>query len=836
MSHSTTTRADFLTQGLNPPQAEAVQHTEGPLLVLAGAGTGKTSVLTNRIAYILLTGIAKPHEILAVTFTNKAAREMAERTEKLIGMNPHGMWLGTFHRLGVRMLRAHAERVGLKPDFVILDPDDQKRVLDQLVKDFGLDPQQFPPRLVASLISRWQDNAWLPQDVPYDEHGNLANRGVQIYQEYLTRLTSLNAVDFGCLLLYPLQLVTKHADLREKYQDLFKYILVDEYQDTNAVQYLWLKALAAKHHNICVVGDDDQSIYAWRGAQVGNILKFEQDFPGAHVVRLEQNYRSTGHILAAANGVIANNSTRHAKALWTDTGNGEQVQLHPLMDDREEARFVADECHKHLRNGGSYLDLAILVRTAAQTRAIEEQFIRSGLPYTVVGGLKFYERKEIRDALAYLRLISNPADDLAFQRIVNVPKRGVGETTMATIESANRSTLSGFEPTTHRLIEAGELSGRVAGTLRSFLDQVQGWRLMSQMLTPDRLTERVLEESGYCEMLRQDKTNPDEAKGRLDNLKELVRALQDYADLPGFLEHVALVADTDTDDNAETIRMMTIHGAKGLEFDTVFLPGFEEGLFPHQRSLNEEGQKGLEEERRLAYVALTRARRRLIISFTNARRMYGQYIPGLPSRFIAEIPEEHIRVNQPIFSGPSTVSSFAQLQQRFGASSAPGGAYKGAGHLATRRQFGQGQYGTPKGNFGRHPISTDTYAAADPLPDYESGPDGIRQLGSSSTGGSYGSLGSRPAAGSRMDMRSNRTGSDYAKPAEPLIPYTSSAAPLAPAASGGYAVGQRVMHAKFGPGRILATEGKGEATTLTIKFDKAGEKKLLASLANLQIL
>jgi len=750
--------AQTLLQGLNPQQAQAVQHTEGPLLILAGAGTGKTSVLTRRIAYLLLTQAAQPHQILAVTFTNKAAREMAERTEKLVGHSTAGMWLGTFHRLGVRLLRQHAERVGLRQHFVILDPDDQQRLVTQLLKDNGMDTQQYAPRMVANLFNRYKDHAWTPAEVPAEEYSALGNRGQALYTEYQERLRALNAVDFGDLLLLPLHLLTRHEDLAQHYRNTLKYILVDEYQDTNSVQYLWLKALAGGHHNICVVGDDDQSIYSWRGAQVANILRFEKDFPGAEVIRLEQNYRSTGHILAAANAVIAHNSQRHGKNLWTDVGDGTPITLQAHMDDREEARAVADAAWQHNRDGGQYTDLAVLVRTAAQTRAVEEALIRAGLPYVVVGGLKFYDRKEIRDILAYLRLVANDTDDLAFQRIVNVPRRGVGETTLATIDSAARSLGRGYENATRSLIENGELSGRAANALKDFLDKIQTWRLLSSGQTPDSLAERIVEESGYAQMLRDDKE--DDAKARIDNLKELLRALQEYPDLASFLEHVALVSDTDVESD-DAIRLMTIHAAKGLEFDTVFLPGFEEGLFPHQRALNEEGQKGLEEERRLAYVALTRARKKLVISFAHARRIYGQFMPGAPSRFVAEIPAEHINSIAAPF--PSATGGF-------------GGGFGGGG-------FGQRSFG-----------------------------------------------GYRAQPGSRLDSRSTRTGYDTARPAEPLLYDKKPAASISNAA---YSVGQKVHHAKFGPGIINAVEGSGEATKLTITFKHAGQKKLVASLAKL---
>ncbi|HEX2858604.1 MAG TPA: UvrD-helicase domain-containing protein [Alphaproteobacteria bacterium] len=781
------TRADELLRGLNPEQAEAVQHTEGPLLILAGAGTGKTRVLTHRIAYLLLTQAARTNEILAVTFTNKAAREMAERTEQLIGGAPTGMWLGTFHRLGMRMLRSHAERAGLKPDFVILDPDDQQRLITQLVKDAGLDPQRYVPRQLGFLFNKWLDNGWHADDVSTEEASAFDRHGVKLFRQYQARLKALNAVDFGHLLLHPLTILRQNPDLLERYQRQLRYIMVDEYQDTNAVQYQWLKLLA-QHNNIAVVGDDDQSIYAWRGALVGNILKFDNDYPNAHVVRLEQNYRSTGHILAAANGVISNNKTRHDKALWTDAGNGERIEVHPLMDDREEARFVADQCAAHLRTGKSPNDLAVLVRTAAQTRPLEEAFIRAGITYVVVGGLRFYERKEIKDALAYLRLVQNASDDLAFERIVNVPRRGVGEGTLQQLRDQSVAEGYGLLEAARALIDADALGGKAGGQLRMFVEQVDNWKVLAQVDTPDRLTERILTESGYLDMLQAD-DEPD-AKARIDNLKELLRALQEYPDLQSFLDHVSLVADGDAE-TGDAVRLMTIHAAKGLEFHTVFLPGFEEGLFPHQRSMNEEGQKGLEEERRLAYVALTRARTRLVISYTAGRRMWGQFIPGIESRFLKEIPEEHLK--------------------KF-ASTAPG--------------FMTGGYGS--GN-------------------YMGGP--------------------RPMPGSTADRRSSQYGgSDYRKPAEPLIDYSTESSAYengpgpvyrtqakSPWREGarkivneaidaefdqseehvGFKVGQRVFHQKFGYGRIMGTEGNGAELKLHVAFDKSGVKKMLATLANL---
>lgn len=723
-----------LLTDLNEPQREAVEALDGPLLVLAGAGTGKTKVLTTRLANLIASGKAQPHNILAVTFTNKAAKEMASRVEHILGTSTAGMWLGTFHALGARFLRMHAERVGLQPDFTILDTDDQKRLIDQILKERNLDTSRFPPRLVASVISRWKDNAWTPGDVPADEGEAVNGQGIALYGEYQRRLLALNACDFGDLLLHMLVLFRDHQDILSKYQNQLRYVLVDEYQDTNAVQYLWLRLLTMEHKNICVVGDDDQSIYAWRGAQVGNILKFEKDFVGAKVVRLEQNYRSTGQILQAASELISHNRERHGKTLWTNDGDGEAVELHPVADDHEEARMVADRVESHLSSGLTYNHHAVLVRTAAQTRSFEERFVQSGVPYIVVGGLKFYERKEIRDAIAYLRLIANPRDDLAFNRIINVPKRGVGNAAMQTLEAAARSQNLPLLAAAEYCVERQEFSGKALNNIRQFVEHMQRWQQSVDTTTPDALVENVLEDAGYSEMLRNDK-DPD-AKTRLDNLKELMRAMQEYPDLQSFLEHVSLVMDEEsTSDDA--VKLMTVHAAKGLEFDTVFLPGFEDGLFPHQRSLNEEGMKGVEEERRLAYVAMTRARRQLILSYTSARRMYGQFQPSVASRFLQEIPDSCLK----------TVAS------------------------------------------------TNTYS-------------------------SY-----RPAWGSRMDQRAV---SDYAKPAEPLMPYTNTNQAT------DYPIGSRIFHQKFGYGRIHRTEGNGEQERLVINFDKAGQKTLMAALAKIE--
>ncbi len=759
-----------LLEGLNPQQAQAVQHTEGPLLILAGAGTGKTAVLTRRIAYLLMTQAAQAHEILAVTFTNKAAKEMAERTAKLVGAEPIGMFLGTFHRLGVRFLRQHAEAAGLQPGFAILDSDDQNRVVAGLCKDFDLDSAQFPPRQLAAMVNRFKDNGWGTGEVPTDQLGALGARATRFYEAYQTQLRALNAVDFGDLLLHPLRILQREESIRAHYQTHLKYLLVDEYQDTNVVQYQWLKLLAAQHQNLCVVGDDDQSIYSWRGAQVANILRFEHDYKNTCVIRLEQNYRSTGHILAAANGIIGHNSHRHGKQLWTDAGDGQQVELHAMLDDREEARFVAETAAQHVRGGGKFAEMAALVRTAAQTRGLEEALIRAGVPYVVVGGLKFYERKEIRDALAYLRLVTREADDLACARIINIPRRGVGETTMATITQHARTHGQSLCAALRGLHHQGTWGGKLGGALGSFLQQLSNWQLLAQTTTPDQLCERVLEESGYLQMLRDDKERQTsesgdgaDGKARLENLKELLRALQEYPDVPSFLDHVALVADADTANGDDCMSLMTMHAAKGLEFNVVFLPGFEEGLFPNQRALNEEGQKGLEEERRLAYVALTRARKRLIICYANARRLWGQFLPGSPSRFLTEIPAEHLKI---MHSGMARGPSF-------------GGGFAGG------------------------------YAAG---------------------GTSYG--GYRTQAGSRADARSTRAGTDSVRPAAPLIPLTNT--PMPSMSDAAWQVGEKVFHQKFGHGRVAAVEGHGEAARLTVTFTHAGTKTLVASLAKLE--
>ncbi len=629
--------------GLNPEQLAAVTAPDGPLLVLAGAGTGKTRVLTCRLAHLLVTGRVRPGEVLAVTFTNKAAREMAERVERLIDRSVQGMWLGTFHAMGVRMLRAHAELVGLQPSFTILDTDDQLRLSKQVIQAAGLDERRWPARGLLALIQRWKDKGWTPERVPDAELTDFAmGRARELYAAYQERLRTLNACDFGDLLLHGLELLTARPELLERYQRRFRAILVDEYQDTNVAQYLWLRLLAQSHRNITCVGDDDQSIYSWRGAEVGNILRFEQDFPGATVIRLERNYRSTGHILGAAAGLIARNRARHDKTLWTEGEAGEPVRVAGLWDEEEEARWVGQEIEALQRRGEPLGSIAVLVRAGFQTRAFEERFIQMGLPYRVVGGPRFYERQEIRDAIAYLRLVVQPDDDLAFERIVNLPRRGIGEAALKTLHGAARVSGRSLVRTARELVLTDELPARTRSALSRFLDQLDRWRGLLGERSPRAMAELVLEESGYVAMWQAERT-PD-AQGRLDNLKELAEALEEFEGLGSFLEHVALVVDAAAEAGADVVSVMTLHGAKGLEFDTVFLAGWEEGLFPSQRALDEGGVRALEEERRLAYVGLTRARRRCAVSFAANRRLYGQWTTAVPSRFVAELPPEHVEV------------------------------------------------------------------------------------------------------------------------------------------------------------------------------------------------
>ncbi len=631
-------------KGLNPEQRAAVETTDGPLLVLAGAGTGKTRVLTTRLAHILASSKAWPSQILAVTFTNKAAREMKERIGALIGGVVEGMtWLGTFHAIGVKILRRHAELAGLKSGFSILDTDDQIRLLKQLLQAHDIDEKRWPARQLAAMIDGWKNRGLTPERVPAGEaHGFANNMGGKLYGEYQSRLKVVNAADFGDLLLEVLRIFQEHPDVLKEYQRRFKYMLVDEYQDTNVAQYLWLRLLAQGHKNICCVGDDDQSIYGWRGAEVDNILRFEKDFPGAKVIRLERNYRSTPHILGAASGLIAKNESRLGKTLTTDRDDGEPIAVRSHWDGDEEARAIGDDIESLQRKGEKLDDMAILVRASFQMRAFEDRFITLGLPYRVVGGPRFFERAEVRDALAYFKVTASPDNDLAFERIVNVPKRGIGDTSVKRLhEFARRQGVSLYRAA-EALIATDELPNKTRTALRVLLESFTRWRDKLAGLAHTELAEIILDESGYTEMWQNDKSP--EAQGRLENLKELVRSMGEFENMAGFLEHIALVMDRDGGDAEDKVNIMTLHSAKGLEFGTVFLPGWEEGLFPHQRALDEKGRAGLEEERRLAYVGITRAKRRATISFAQNRRVHNMWQSGLPSRFVDELPESFVEV------------------------------------------------------------------------------------------------------------------------------------------------------------------------------------------------
>ncbi len=756
--------------GLNPEQREAVEATEGPVLVLAGAGTGKTRVLTTRIAHLIATGKAWPSQILSVTFTNKAAREMKERVTRLVGDVAEGMpWLGTFHSIAARILRRHAELVGLRSDFTILDMDDQIRLLKQVITAANIDDKRWPARMLASFIDGWKNRGLTPEAVPAGEAGVFANgEGGKLYKAYQERLKTLNACDFGDLLVHCLTLWKAHPDILAQYQERFRYMLVDEYQDTNVAQYLWLRLLAQGRRNLACVGDDDQSIYGWRGAEVDNILRFEHDFPGAKVVRLERNYRSTGHILKAASDLIARNEGRLGKTLRTDDEPGEKVIVAGAWDSQEEARIIGDDIELFQSRGLPLSEMAVLVRTSAQMREIEERFIAMGLAYRVIGGPRFYERAEIRDAMAYLRCVHSDTDDLAFERILNVPKRGLGDATLQQLHIHGRATGASLLQSARALIESEELKARVRSSLRELVQGIGRWRLRLAQASPAETAEMVLEESGYTDMWQKDRSA--DAAGRLENLKELVRSLDEFPDLAGFLEHVSLVMDTVSDDAAQRVSLMTLHAAKGLEFDAVFLPGWEEGLFPSQRSLDESGRAGLEEERRLAHVGITRARRHAKIMFASNRRIHGLWQSSMPSRFIDELPESAVDV--------------AEAASKFGQ-----GGY-GASRFDRQPSFGS-SYSTP--GWQRAQASRDKAAAS-------GGRAGDAGFAGRNDAGGFGQAGRR---------------------APTLIEGELLAKSSGPAS--GFGVGARVFHIKFGPGDVYAVDGN----KLTVDFDKAGRKMVL---------
>ena len=761
--------------GLNAAQREAVEQMDGPVLMLAGAGTGKTRALTARIVHLLNTGRARPNEILAVTFTNKAAREMKNRVGQMLGQQIEGMpWLGTFHAICVKLLRRHAELAGLKSNFTILDTDDQLRLLKQLVQAEGVDDKRWPARQLASIIDGWKNRALTPDKVPSADAGAYNHKGVKLYAQYQQRLVDLNACDFGDLLLHMVTIFQNHEDVLKQYQRWFAYILVDEYQDTNVAQYLWLRLLAGGHKNICCVGDDDQSIYGWRGAEVGNILRFEKDFPGAHVVRLEQNYRSTPHILGAASAVIEGNKGRLGKTLFTDLTEGEKVRLIGHWDGEEEARWIGEEIEAAQRGTRGMAkfgleQMAILVRASHQMRAFEDRFLTIGLPYRVIGGPRFYERMEIRDAMAYFRIVVSTDDDLAFERIVNTPKRGLGDKAQQTIQRMARSNGVSLFEGARLCVQAKAIGGKGGAALSQLVEGIDRWggRMRARVpvdaeavvddggdgapeISHMELAEIILDESGYTAHWQNDKTP--EAPGRLENLKELIKALESFENLQGFLEHVSLIMDNESDEAEQKVSIMTLHAAKGLEFPVVFLPGWEDGLFPSQRSMDESGVKGLEEERRLAYVGITRAEEVCTISFAANRRVFGQWQNSLPSRFIDELPEAHVDVLTP-----------------------------------------PGLYG---GGYGAAaPRSTLHEQAAE--------------------ANVYNSPGWR-----RLQSRSSERPMSQPREARNTV--------IDAAAVSSFTVGERVFHQKFGYGSIQAIEGD----KLEISFEKAGVKKVVAKFVN----
>jgi DNA helicase-2/ATP-dependent DNA helicase PcrA len=777
---------------LNPEQREAVETLDGPVLVLAGAGTGKTRVLTSRIAHILSMGRARPQEILSVTFTNKAAREMKHRLGQMLGQAVEGMpWLGTFHSIGGRILRHHAELVQLKSNFTVLDVDDQIRLLKQLLQAENIDDKRWPARMLAGLIDGWKNRGLTPSQVPSGEASVFGNgKGGKLYAAYQERLKILNAADFGDLLLENIRLFREQPDVLRQYQNRFKFILVDEYQDTNVAQYLWLRLLAqapsnpaaivdgdaaakttllSAPKNICCVGDDDQSIYGWRGAEVDNILRFEHDFPGAKVIRLERNYRSTGHILAAASHLIAHNEGRLGKTLRTEDVDGEKVTVTGSWDSEEEARGIGEEIEQLQRAGQKLNEVAILVRASFQMREFEDRFVTLGLPYRVIGGPRFYERAEIRDALAYLRVINSAADDLAFERIVNVPKRGLGDATLQTLHDIARKRRVPLTEAANAIIETDELKPKARGSLRDVMKNFDRWRVQRDVVTHTELAEIVLDESGYTEMWQKDRSA--DAAGRLENLKELVRSMEEFENLQGFLEHISLVMDREGGADDDAVSLMTLHSAKGLEFNNVFLPGWEEGLFPHQRALDEQGRAGLEEERRLAHVGITRARRRAKLYFATNRRIHGSWTTTIPSRFLDELPADNVEITE----------------SKGGSGWGGAGGY-GASRFDNVESFGS-SYSTPgwqraQSNRGRK---------------------GFDETGARYDAGGRTSGGGRKPTTIEGELIAKSTGTESE-----------------------FSLGDRVFHQKFGYGHVARVDGN----KLTIAFEKAGEKKVVDSFVS----
>jgi DNA helicase II / ATP-dependent DNA helicase PcrA len=834
--------------GLNPEQREAVETLEGPVLVLAGAGTGKTRVLTTRIAHILSQGRARPNEILSVTFTNKAAREMKLRLGQMLGQAVEGMpWLGTFHSIGGRILRFHAEMAQLKSNFTVLDVDDQVRLLKQLLQAEDIDDKRWPARMLAGLIDGWKNRGLAPSQVPAGEAAVFANgKGGKLYTSYQERLKVLNAADFGDLLLENIRIFREHPDVLRQYQHRFKFILVDEYQDTNVAQYLWLRLLSqapssskavipgraegpnpesgaestdrdsgfdAAHRpgmtentavaiaapppkNICCVGDDDQSIYGWRGAEVDNILRFEHDFPGAKVIRLERNYRSTGHILSAASYLIAHNEGRLGKTLRTEDVDGEKVTVTGAWDSEEEARAIGEEIEELQRAGENLNEIAILVRASYQMRELEDRFVTLGLNYRVIGGPRFYERAEIRDALAYLRVINSPADDLAFERIVNVPKRGLGDATVQMLHDHARKRRIPLFEAARAVVETDELKPKARGSLRDLVAQFDRWRGAREVTSHTELAEIVLDESGYTEMWQKDRSA--DAAGRLDNLKELVRSMEEFENLQGFLEHIALVMDREGDGDDEAVSLMTLHSAKGLEFDNVFLPGWEEGLFPSQRTLDEQGRAGLEEERRLAHVGLTRARRRAKLYFATNRRIHGTWTTTIPSRFLDELPQASVEITE----------------------SKGGGGWGGAGGYGPSRFDNVESFGSSYGTPGWQRAQARRGGRNGQGQGQAKARSGFEEAQSPFSGSRGDTSGSRSdASGSRGDFGS------FSRNKRTPITIEGELVAKSTGTVSEFSLDDRVFHQKFGYGHVIKIDGN----KLTIAFDKAGEKKVVDS-------
>ncbi len=814
---------DYL-RGLNPEQRLAVETTEGPVLVLAGAGTGKTRVLTTRIAHILASGKAFPSQILAVTFTNKAAREMKQRIGQLIGdENVEGMpWLGTFHSIGVKLLRRHAELAGLKSDFTILDTDDVVRLLKQLIQAEGLDDKRWPAKQFSQMIDGWKNKGLGPAEIPEGDARSFANgRGRQLYQAYQERLQTLNACDFGDLLCHPIRIFRAYPDVLKEYHKRFRYILVDEYQDTNTAQYMWLRLLAQRPQsgrasagqtapaetgeraaasenkvNICCVGDDDQSIYGWRGAEVDNILRFDKDFPGATIIRLERNYRSTAHILGAASHLIAHNEGRFGKTLFTDRNDPEdgKVHVHASWDSEEEARAVGEAIEGYQRRKHNLNDMAILVRASFQMREFEDRFVTLGLNYRVIGGPRFYERLEIRDAMAFFRVVANGGDDLAFERIVNVPKRGLGETTIRQVHDTARAMGVPMLEAAGKLAESDELKPKPRAALREVAANFERWQKALETKPHVELAETILEESGYTDMWKNDRSA--EAPGRLENLKELIRSMEEYESLRSFLEHVALVMDAEQNAELDAVNIMTLHSAKGLEFETVFLPGWEEGLFPHQRALDEGGRSGLEEERRLAYVGLTRAKKNLHIWFVSNRRIHGLWQSTIPSRFLDELPETHVEVED---SG----NSYGGYGNSYGGGSFASGRGGRQNPYGASRfdNVGSGSFSNSYATPGWQRAQQNRTEATDRNWGSRSGHQ-VERIGYGETDSGYGA--------GRTSVKGRTIEGE-------LVAKSVADTPSA------FSVGDRVFHQKFGNGNISAIDGN----KLTIDFDKAGQKRVL---------